>query len=74
MVLFRVMTKERAEIVIEGSEKQGSDWLFYAEFRAWNRAILSARPELVRAAPTPTGLADVWFAALGNYEQRSMVR
>ena len=49
--LFRVMTKDRGEIVIEGST-DGIEWLPY-EFK-WKPGNVETRSRLVRAAPTKT--------------------
>ena len=63
--LFRVMTKERAEIVVEGSD-DGITWQPY-EFR-W-------KPGDIYRAPRWTGLHQprldwqMWFAALGGRRQ-----
>jgi lipase maturation factor 1 len=63
--LFRVMTKDRDEIVIEGSA-EGVDWLPY-EFK-W-------KPGDVRRAPSwcaphqPRLDWQMWFAALGSYRE-----
>ncbi len=63
--LFRVMTKERAEIVIEGSEN-GSDWLEY-EFK-WKPGDLKRAPGWV-APHKPRLDWQMWFAALSNYRE-----
>jgi lipase maturation factor 1 len=63
--LFRVMTKERAEIVIEGSE-DGRDWLPY-EFK-WKPGDVNRAPGWV-APHQPRLDWQMWFAALGNYRQ-----
>jgi lipase maturation factor 1 len=61
--LFAVMTKERPEIVIEGSE-DGSDWRPY-EFR-WKPGDPMQRPRFV-APHQPRLDWQMWFAALGDY-------
>ena len=63
--LFRVMTKERAEIVIEGSA-DGMDWLPY-EFK-WKPGDLKRAPGWV-APHQPRLDWQMWFAALGTYRQ-----
>ena len=63
--LFRVMTKERAEIVIEGSE-DGTDWLAY-EFK-WKPGDVKRAPGWV-APHQPRLDWQMWFAALGTYQQ-----
>jgi lipase maturation factor 1 len=63
--LFRVMTKSRPEIIIEGSA-DGIDWLPY-EFR-WKPGELGQPPHW--AAPHQPRLDwQMWFAALGTYRQ-----
>jgi predicted DCC family thiol-disulfide oxidoreductase YuxK len=63
--LFRVMTKSRPEIILEGSA-DGIDWLPY-EFR-WKPGDLNQPPHW--AAPHQPRLDwQVWFAALGTYRQ-----
>ena len=63
--LFRVMTKTRPEIIIEGS-KDGSDWLPY-EFK-WKPGDVDRAPRW--AAPHQPRLDwQMWFAALGTYRQ-----
>jgi lipase maturation factor 1 len=63
--LFRVMTKERAEILLEGS-RDGIDWVPY-EFR-WKPGALDGAPR--RVAPHQPRLDwQMWFAALGSYQQ-----
>ncbi|MEP6686243.1 MAG: lipase maturation factor family protein, partial [Verrucomicrobiota bacterium] len=63
--LFRVMTKERAEIVIEGSA-DGMDWLSY-EFK-WKPGELKRAPGWI-APHQPRLDWQMWFAALGTYRQ-----
>jgi len=63
--LFRVMTKERAEIVIEGSE-DGDNWREYA-FK-WKPGDLKRAPGWV-APHQPRLDWQMWFAALGTYRQ-----
>ena len=61
--LFRVMTRERPEIVIEGSD-DGQNWRAY-RFR-WKPGDLDQRPRFV--APCQPRLDwQMWFAALGTY-------
>ena len=63
--LFRVMTKERGEIVIEGSA-DGIDWLPY-EFK-WKPGDLMRAPGW--CAPHQPRLDwQMWFAALGSYRE-----
>jgi lipase maturation factor 1 len=63
--LFRVMTKSRPEIVIEGSA-DGTEWLPY-EFK-WKPGALDRPPGWV-APHQPRLDWQMWFAALGNYRQ-----
>jgi len=63
--LFRVMTKSRPEIIIEGSA-DGNEWLPY-EFR-WKPGALDQAPRWV-APHQPRLDWQMWFAALGNYRQ-----
>jgi predicted DCC family thiol-disulfide oxidoreductase YuxK len=61
--LFRVMTKSRPEIIIEGSA-DGNEWLPY-EFH-WKPGALDKSPQW--AAPHQPRLDwQMWFAALGTY-------
>jgi lipase maturation factor 1 len=61
--LFRVMTKSRPEIIIEGSA-DGNDWLPY-EFN-WKPGALDKSPQW--AAPHQPRLDwQMWFAAFGTY-------
>jgi hypothetical protein len=63
--LFRVMTKERREIVIEGSA-DGMDWLPY-EFK-WKPGDVNRAPGW--CAPHQPRLDwQMWFAALGSPQQ-----
>jgi lipase maturation factor 1 len=63
--LFRVMTKSRPEIVVEGSA-DGLEWLPY-EF-SWKPGSLDKAPQW--AAPHQPRLDwQMWFAALGNYRR-----
>ncbi|HSV61827.1 MAG TPA: lipase maturation factor family protein [Chthoniobacterales bacterium] len=63
--LFRVMTKARPEIVIEGSA-DGNEWQAY-EFK-WKPGDLNTAPQW--AAPHQPRLDwQMWFAALGSYRQ-----
>jgi predicted DCC family thiol-disulfide oxidoreductase YuxK len=63
--LFRVMTKERAEIVIEGSA-DGIDWKPYV-FK-WKPGPLDRMPAFVEPHQ-PRLDWQMWFAALGNARQ-----
>lgn len=63
--LFRVMTKSRPEIIIEGSA-DGNEWLPY-EFR-WKPGDLKRAPGWV-APHQPRLDWQMWFAALGTYRQ-----
>jgi len=63
--LFRVMTKSRPEIVIEGSN-DGKTWLEY-EF-PWKPGDLKRRPEFVEPHQ-PRLDWQMWFAALSRYER-----
>jgi hypothetical protein len=60
--LFAVMTTERREIVIEGSD-DGTTWKEYA-FR-WKPGALDRRPRFV-APHMPRLDWQMWFAALGD--------
>jgi hypothetical protein len=60
--LFRVMTKERPEITIEGSD-DGATWRAY-EFR-WKPGTLERRPEFT-GPHMPRLDWQMWFAALGG--------
>jgi predicted DCC family thiol-disulfide oxidoreductase YuxK len=63
--LFRVMTKDRREIIIEGSA-DGIDWLPY-DFK-WKPGDVMHAPGW--CAPHQPRLDwQMWFAALGNYRQ-----
>jgi hypothetical protein len=63
--LFRVMTKDRDEIVIEGSA-DGIDWLPY-EFK-WKPGDVKRAPRW--CAPHQPRLDwQMWFAALGSYRE-----
>jgi predicted DCC family thiol-disulfide oxidoreductase YuxK len=63
--LFRVMTKNRDEIVIEGST-DGIDWLPY-EFK-WKPGDVMRAPDW--CAPHQPRLDwQMWFAALGSYRE-----
>jgi predicted DCC family thiol-disulfide oxidoreductase YuxK len=61
--LFRVMTKSRPEIIIEGSA-DGTEWLSY-EFK-WKPGALDRPPPWV-APHQPRLDWQMWFAALGTY-------
>jgi predicted DCC family thiol-disulfide oxidoreductase YuxK len=63
--LFRVMTKSRPEITIEGSA-DGNEWLPY-EFK-WKPGALDRAPGWV-APHQPRLDWQMWFAALSNYRQ-----
>ena len=63
--LFRVMTKSRAEIIVEGSA-DGNEWLPY-EFK-WKPGALERAPGWV-APHQPRLDWQMWFAALGDYRQ-----
>src|SRR5436190_1726903 len=63
--LFRIMTKSRPEIVLEGSA-DGVDWLPY-EFN-WKPGDVNQPPHWV-APHQPRLDWQMWFAALGNYRQ-----
>ncbi len=63
--LFRVMTKERPEIVIEGSEN-GIGWKAY-EFK-WKPGPLDRRPAFVEPHQ-PRLDWQMWFAALSDVRQ-----
>jgi len=65
--LFRVMTKDRREIVIEGSA-DGIDWKPY-EFK-WKPGDVM-RPPGWCAPHQPRLDWQMWFAALGSYRQNS---
>ncbi|HXM74587.1 MAG TPA: lipase maturation factor family protein, partial [Chthoniobacterales bacterium] len=63
--LFRVMTKDRHEIILEGSA-DGIDWLPY-EFK-WKPGDVKRAPGW--CAPHQPRLDwQMWFAALGTYDQ-----
>jgi lipase maturation factor 1 len=63
--LFAVMTTSRREIIVEGSN-DGTNWLAY-EFK-YKPGDLNRRPAFV--APFQPRLDwQMWFAALGNYQQ-----
>ena len=61
--LFRVMTKTRPEIIVEGSA-DGNEWVPY-EFR-WKPGDLNRAPGWV-APHQPRLDWQMWFAALGTY-------
>jgi len=63
--LFAVMTTSRPEIIVEGSN-DGSAWLPF-EFR-WKPGDLLRRPRFV-APHQPRLDWQMWFAALGSYEE-----
>ena len=68
--LFRVMTRTRNEIVIEGSN-DGEQWLPY-EFK-WKPGDVNRRPGLV--APFQPRLDwQMWFAALGGFRDEWFIR
>lgn len=62
--LFAVMTTERREIVVEGSN-DGQTWRTY-EFK-YKPGDLTGRPRFV-APHQPRLDWQMWFAALGNYQ------
>jgi hypothetical protein len=73
--LFRVMTKERPEIQVEGSA-DGIDWLRY-DFK-WKPGDVNCAPRW-NAPHQPRVDWQMWFAALGNareeiWFQRFMLR
>jgi len=63
--LFSVMTTNRPEIIVEGSN-DGQKWLAY-EFK-WKPGDLKRRPGFV-APHQPRLDWQMWFAALGDYRQ-----
>jgi hypothetical protein len=63
--LFAVMTRDRPEIVIEGSN-DGEKWLAY-EFR-WKPGDVRRRPELI-TPHMPRLDWQMWFAALGDFRE-----
>ena len=63
--LFRVMTKSRPEIVIEGSS-DGIEWQAYEFY--WKPGDLNRPPSWV-APHQPRLDWQMWFAALGTYRQ-----
>lgn len=63
--LFRVMTTERPEIIVEGSN-DGVSWQAY-EFR-WKPGDIYRRPGIV-APHQPRLDWQMWFAALGNIRE-----
>jgi len=65
--LFARMTTTRPEIIIEGSH-DGKDWKEY-EFR-WKPGDVNKAPRWVQPHQ-PRVDWQMWFAALGNYRQRS---
>jgi hypothetical protein len=67
--LFRVMTKSRSEIVLEGSA-DGIDWLPY-EFR-WKPGDVNQPPHWV-VPHQPRLDWEMWFAALGDLPAESVV-
>lgn len=63
--LFAVMTTQRPEIIVQGSDN-GTDWKTY-EFK-WKAGDLNRAPAFV--APYQPRLDwQMWFAALGRYQQ-----
>ena len=64
--LFRVMTKERDEIIVEGSD-DGRTWKEY-EFK-WKPGDLTRAPAFV-APHQPRLDWQMWFAALSRYEHQ----
>jgi hypothetical protein len=67
--LFSVMTTERPEIVVEGSN-DGSNWVAY-EFR-WKPGDVNRRPRFV-APHQPRLDWQMWFAALSYYHSNPWV-
>jgi hypothetical protein len=63
--LFAVMTTTRNEIIVEGSD-DGVNWLAY-EFK-YKPGDVNRRPEFIEPFQ-PRLDWQMWFAALGNYEQ-----
>ena len=63
--LFRVMTRPRNEIIVEGSN-DGVTWLAY-EFK-WKPGDVKRRPGFVEPHQ-PRLDWQMWFAALGTYQQ-----
>ena len=63
--LFMVMTTERPEILIEGSN-DGADWRAYAF--PWKPGDVALRPRFV-APHQPRLDWQMWFAALGSAEE-----
>jgi hypothetical protein len=63
--LFAVMTKSRPEIIVEGSN-DGKEWKAY-EFK-YKPGNLASRPKFV-APHQPRLDWQMWFAALGTYQQ-----
>lgn len=68
--LFRVMTRERDEIIIEGSD-DGRTWKEY-EFK-WKPGDVTRAPRFVQPHQ-PRLDWQMWFAALGNYEHQYWFR
>ena len=68
--LFSVMTTERPEIIIEGSN-DGLQWQAY-EFK-WKPGELNRRPRFV-APHQPRLDWQMWFAALGFYQNNPWFR
>src|SRR6185437_1331251 len=67
--LFSVMTSERPEIIVEGSN-DGVEWRAY-EFK-WKPGEIKRRPRFV-APHQPRLDWQMWFAALGNYHSNPWV-
>ena len=67
--LFRVMTRSRPEIIVEGS-RDGSNWTAY-EFR-WKPGDPARRPAFV-APHMPRLDWQMWFAALSSFRQEHWV-
>jgi hypothetical protein len=63
--VFAVMTTERREIIVEGSD-DGTNWLAY-EFK-YKPGDVKKRPAFV-APHQPRLDWQMWFAALGSYQQ-----
>jgi len=68
--LFRVMTTERPEIIIEGSE-DGRTWKAY-EFR-YKPGALDRRPQFVEPHQ-PRLDWQMWFAALGRFDRTAWLQ
>jgi len=67
--LFSVMTTERPEIIVQGSN-DGINWVAY-DFK-WKPGDVNRRPRFV-APHQPRLDWQMWFAALGNYHSNRWV-